>query len=43
VTLQCDKVQWRVGYSFLHRVVDADALMHDVIELGAMPVPELHR
>lgn len=40
VTLQCDKVQWRVGYSFLHRVVDADAMGHDVIELGAMPVPE---
>jgi hypothetical protein len=43
VTLQCDKVQWRVGYSFLHRVVDADAMAQDVIELGAMPVPELRR
>jgi hypothetical protein len=24
VTLQCDKGQWRVGYSLLHRVVDVD-------------------
>ena len=24
VTLQCDRAQWRVAYSFLHRVVDVD-------------------
>lgn len=33
VTLQCGKGQWRVAYSFLHRVVDAGALAQDVIEL----------
>ena len=43
VTLQCDKVQWRVAYSFLHRVVDAGAMVQDVIELGVTPVPELRR
>ncbi|MBK5207780.1 MAG: hypothetical protein JJD98_21070 [Polaromonas sp.] len=41
VTLQCEKGQWRVAYSFLHRVVDVDGMMQDVIELGAMPLPEL--
>jgi len=34
VTLQCGHSQWRVAYSFLHRVVDSDGLMHDVIEIG---------
>lgn len=34
VSLQCGKSQWRVAYSLLHRVVDADGLMHDVIELN---------
>ena len=34
VTLHCGNSQWRVAYSFLHRVVDADALKPDVIELG---------
>lgn len=43
VTLQCEKGQWRVAYSFLHRVVDADGMMQDVIELGGMPLPELRR
>jgi hypothetical protein len=36
VTLQCDQVQWRVGYSFLHRVVDAEGRAQDVIEVGGM-------
>lgn len=36
VTLQCDKGQWRVAYSFLHRVVDVDGgVLQDVVELGA--------
>lgn len=43
VTLQCEKGQWRVAYSFLHRVVDADGMMQDVIELGGMPLPALRR
>jgi len=34
VSLQCGNVQWRVAYSFLHRVVDADGLHPDVIEIG---------
>ena len=38
VTLQCDKGQWRVAYSFLHRVVDVDSgMLQDVVELGAPP------
>jgi len=39
VTLQCEKGQWRVAYSFLHRVVDADAMRQDVIELDGSPQP----
>ena len=35
VTLQCGKGQWRVAYSFLHRVVDAGAFAQHVIELEA--------
>ena len=34
VTLQCGNSQWRVAYSFLHRVVDSDGLTHDMIEIG---------
>lgn len=34
VSLQCGNSQWRVAYSFLHRVVDSDGLMRDVIEIG---------
>ena len=34
VSLQCGNAQWRVAYSFLHRVVDADGLHPDVIEIG---------
>lgn len=30
VTLQCDRVQWRVAYSFWHRVVDVDGAVHEV-------------
>lgn len=30
VTLQCDKGQWRVGYSLLHRVVDVDGTVQTV-------------
>jgi hypothetical protein len=43
VTLQCDKGQWRVAYQFLHRVLDADGQLQNVIELGASPVPGLRR
>lgn len=32
VTLQCDKGQWRVAYSFLHRVVDVDGMVQTVDE-----------
>jgi hypothetical protein len=35
VTLQCGSSQWRVAYSYLHRVVDSDGLAHDVIEIEA--------
>lgn len=41
VTLQCGPGQWRVGYSFLHRVVDAEGAMQGVIELDAGPLPTL--
>ena len=41
VTLQCDQVQWRVGYSFLHRVVDAEGRMQGVIDVGGTVLPEL--
>ncbi len=34
VTLQCDRMQWRVAYSLLHRVVDVDGTVHEVAELG---------
>ena len=30
VTLQCDHTQWRVAYSFLHRVVDVDGMVQGV-------------
>jgi hypothetical protein len=39
VTLQCGPTQWRVAYSFLHRVVDVDGAFHEVVELGAARVP----
>lgn len=34
VTLQCGPGQWRVAYSFLHRVLDVDGLVHEVGALG---------
>jgi hypothetical protein len=40
VTLQCGSGQWRVAYSFLHRVLDVDGLVHNVAELGATRLPE---
>ena len=43
VTLQCQKGQWRVPYSFLHRVLDVDAALQDVIEVGGTTRPELGR
>ena len=43
VTLQCDQTQWRVAYSFLHRVVDVDSAVHEVVELGAARVPGIQR
>jgi hypothetical protein len=39
VTLQCDQNQWRVAYSFLHRVLDVDSAVHEVVALGASRVP----
>lgn len=41
VTLQCDHTQWRVAYSFLHRVVDVDGMVQDVVEPGTVRVPGL--
>jgi hypothetical protein len=41
VTLQCGPTQWRVAYSFLHRVVDVDGMVQDVVEPGAVRVPGL--
>lgn len=38
VTLQCNQTQWRVAYSFLHRVVNMDSAVHEVVELGAARV-----
>lgn len=38
VTLQCAQTQWRVAYSFLHRVVDVDGSVHEVAELSAARV-----
>ncbi|MBK7006263.1 MAG: hypothetical protein IPH37_14985 [Burkholderiales bacterium] len=32
VTLQCGKVQWRVAYAYLHRVLDVDAAEQTVLE-----------
>jgi hypothetical protein len=40
VTLQCGGSQWRVAYSYLHRVVDSDGLVHDVIEIGGQWVTQ---
>ena len=37
VTLQCDQTQWRVAYSFLHRVVDVDSAVHEVVVKLCMP------
>ena len=41
VTLQCGTVQWRVGYSLLHRIVDAGAMEQGVIEMEVVEVPAL--
>lgn len=41
VTLQCGKVQWRVAYCFLHRVVDSDGALQNVIEADSRPWQEL--
>jgi len=40
VTLQCGGSQWRVAYSYLHRVVDSNGLAHDVIEIGGQWVTQ---
>jgi hypothetical protein len=36
VTLQCGPTQWRVAYSFLHRVVDVDGMVQEAPEPGAV-------
>ena len=41
VTLQCDHTQWRVAYNFLHRVVDVDGMVQDVVEPGTARLPGL--
>lgn len=41
VTLQCGSTQWRVAYSFLHRVVDVDGMVQEVVEPGALRGPWL--
>lgn len=41
VTLQCGKVQWRVAYCFLHRVLDSDGALQNVIEADTRPWPGL--
>jgi len=28
-------LRWRVAYNFLHRVLDVDSAVHEVVELGA--------
>ncbi len=43
VTLQCGQGQWRVAYSFLHRVVDVDGTVQEVMELGSKGGPGSQR
>ena len=40
VTVHCGQQQWRVAYSFLHRVLDSDAIEQNVLELDITPLPE---
>lgn len=37
VTLLCGQQQWRVAYAFLHRVVDADTIEQNVLDLDVTP------
>ena len=39
VTLRCSNQQWRVAYSFLHRVVESNASEQDVLEVNATALP----
>ena len=41
VTLQCDRTQWRVSYSHLHRMLEVGGVAHEVFELGGAPLPIL--
>jgi len=36
VTLLCGRVQWRVAYQLLHRVVDSQAIDGEVLEIGIL-------
>lgn len=40
VTLMCDQLQWRVAYSYLHRVVDADVIEQNPLELNVSALPQ---
>ncbi len=41
VTLRCGQQQWRVAYCFLHRVVDADGIAQNVLEIDGTPLSEM--
>ena len=41
VTLRCGQQQWRVAYCFLHRVVDADGIAQNVLEIDGTPMSEM--
>ena len=49
VTLQCDRAQWRVAYSFLHRVVDVDGMVQEKFStrtnyrVAPLVAPQVHK
>ncbi len=43
VTLLCGRVQWRVAYQFLHRVVDSQAIDGEVLEISVVDSDGEHR
>lgn len=38
VTLLCGQQQWRVAYTYLHRVMDTDTIEQNVLELDVTPL-----